>query len=289
MERLKAAQLSSKKGLLFTLCIFLVASAFLQLTLSISLYSNSLTSVLIPISTFEKIGAQFDSASYGLKTILLTEAFNFSYTGNNLSLFFNTSIFNDYSGDISAFEQFIEAYGTVNTNINTTDAIHPKLYLQPQEIVINNYKGYSNGTISISPQNTSSSAGQVNGYDILVIAQANTPNLNWTSLAELAEDDPNAMYFHMGFQGTNGTCSVTKYLDKHTSSGLQLLNSYNRSMMTIRISSPASVLIEYNLDMYLNIIIRLNSTSYMEIGTNVINVSSGVNGEKIGPVIVGAS
>ncbi len=284
MERLR-----NKKGLLFTLYIFLVASAFLNLTISISLYSNSLTSILIPLSTFERINAQFDSASYGLKTILSNEAFNFTYTGNNLSLFLNTSKYANYQGDVSAFKQFIEAYGTVNTAIDATDAIRPRLYIQPQNIVIDSIRGYSNGTISITPQNTSSSTGQVYGYDILVIAQADTPSLNWSSISELSEGDLNSIYFHIGFQGTNGTCSVTKYLDKHASSGLQLLNSYNRSMMTIRISSPASILIEYNLDMYLNIIIKLNSTSYIEMGTNVINVSSGVNGEKVGSVIMDAS
>ncbi|GEM_PF-1436675 len=278
----------TKKGLLFTLCIVLVASAFLHLALSISLYSNSLTSSLITLSGFERVNAQFDSASYGFEMILANEAFNITYSGNNISLFFNTTRYDSYQADVSAFEQFMEAYSLVNTSINTTDALKPKLFIQPQNIVIENVRGYGNGTINITPQNLVSSYDPITGYDVLIIAQADTPWLNWTSLSELAEGNPNAIYFHMGFQGTNGTTYITKYLDKTASSGVQLLNSQNRSMMEIRINSPAAVFFEYNLDMYLNIIIRLNSTSYIEMGTNVINVSSGVNGEKVGSVIINA-
>jgi hypothetical protein len=73
--------MAMKRGLVLTLSIILMASAFLYLLAAISAYSHSMKEIAVPLSDFEALGAQYDSAEYGVKSILFNEGMSVSNEG----------------------------------------------------------------------------------------------------------------------------------------------------------------------------------------------------------------
>lgn len=271
-----------RKGVLLTISILVIASSFLFLLTHISLYSNSMKDATASLSNFEKINMQFDSASYGIKQILLTESMNISAEGTNISFSKNLSIATNYKYDLSNFRQFIEAYSSVNTTIDISEALSPKLYIGPQNIVID----HQNGKINFTPENTVQSAGNIEGYDVLITLNVPTLWINWSQSSELPESNPDSMYFHLGMQGSNGTMYMEKYIDKYNPTEFGLVNSQNVTLITISANSPASLSINYTIDMYLKTIVRLNNSASVELGRDIVNVTVDSEAEKLGKVIV---
>jgi len=265
-----------KKGILFTLSILLIASSFLYLTTILSNYSNSIKISSAALSELESITMQFDSGSFAIKQLFSNEAFNISIENNNVTLVLNTSKYSDYSSDILYLEQFLEFYSSTNISIDFPSLSVPTVYLEPLHILVNQ----TDSEMFIVPQSTN----KILGYDFQMKIPAATPKFNWSVLNELPESNPNSMYFHLGLQGNNGSITTTKYLDKINPTKLQLLNQANKSIITISINNPASVTLTYTLPMYLKSIVRLNSSTYVELGTDSITVNTGSTTQKIGKV-----
>ncbi len=273
-----------KKGALMSLSMALLIIALLFLLLSIALYNNSLRAVGTELSKFERVNMQFDTAAYGVKQIVSIDAVNVTAVGNNITFQENFSNMINYPIDLSRFKSFVEAYALVNVSINISEASLPVIYIQPQSIIVN----HTLGRMSIIPQNTASSSGNVVGYNVLLIINQPTPRLNWTNLSSISQSNPNAMSLHVGLQGTDGTLTNTTYLNKSAYSELRLLNSQNQSIITIQINSPAALTINYNINMstITRTTLLLNSSSNAELGRNIINVTQRREIEKIGQVII---
>lgn len=271
-----------RKGMLFTISVLLLASSFLYFVNSISSYTNSLRLSTTTMADAENINMQYDSLAYGIEKIAKEETINITFQGTNISFVENIDVSNQYPTDLSRFVNFTYLFGVINHSVNISEAQNPKLTILPQNIEINHVEN----NITFTPENTSSSYDNITKYEILMQATVNTPWFNWTSLNEVGQGNPNAVYVHIGFQGGNGTTYITKYLDKHDRSEVHLMNSQNQSMMSVRLEEPATVTLDYNLDMYLNVIVGLDSNAYVELGTDIINVSNDLYGEKIGKVIL---
>jgi len=274
-----------KKGLLFTLSMLLLGSSFLFLSASLSAYSFSLKNNAQVINNFEKINSQFDGASYGMGEIFEHEALTITQVGNNVHFEEEISGFGkqNYTRDVMQFKQFIQSYGRVNVSIDDAEAGNPKMYLMPQNISID----HRPGSIIFSPQNYSGSEESVEGYDILIKINHPTPTINWTNASEVSGSNESALYFHIGLQGSDGAVSDTVYLDRYAESELRLLNSESQSIVTVQIESPATLTLNYNVDMYLNAVVVLNnSIEYIELGQDAVEVEMGPDGTKRGAVIV---
>lgn len=282
MGKVKRAN-NSQKGIAITAAVLLLSSTLLYLMLAISTYSNSLKDTNAQLVQIEEIGAQFDSVSYGLKTLEIWEAANISYNGNNITFTQNTSKLANYSNDVQRWAAFASAFSPANISINTSDAMRPKLYVRGRGIEVDN----AAGRITYTPQDSQSSAGNVSGYDVSIWLASPTPGFNWTSMQNVSPSSPDAMYFHLGLQGTNGTVSDTRYLNKSAFSELRMLDGDNAPIIVVQAQSPAALKIFYNADIYIKTVLQLSSSGgAVELGNSALNVSVW-DAHKIGSVIVG--
>ncbi|VVB58761.1 Uncharacterised protein [Candidatus Anstonella stagnisolia] len=271
------------KGIAITAAVLLLSSALLYLMLAVSTYSNSLKDSNAQLVQIEELNSQFDSVAYGLRVIELGEAMNISYAGSNITFTENTTRLLNYSNDVRRWAVFAGAFAPANVSINASDATRPKLNLRGRGIEVDN----AVGRITYTPQNSQASAGNVSGYDVSIWVSRPTPSLNWTSMQNVSPSSIDAMYFHVGLQGTNGTVSDTRYLNKSRFSELRMQDSGNASIIVVQADSPAALKIFYNADIYIKTVLQLSSSGgAIELGNSALNVSVG-NAHKIGSVIVG--
>ena len=276
--------MAMKRGVVLTLSIVLMASAFLYLLSAISSYSHTIKEITIPISDFEEINMQFDSAAYGAKSILIKEGVNVSNEEKNLVFEedLQAAGMKSYYTSMYNYKLFIENFASVDTFLNLTEAGKPTLHIHPQDIEMDHLVG----KVRFTPENTEESMGVVGGYEIFIVADEPIPRPEWETLAEVSENDSDAMYLHVGMMGNDGGLGETVYVGKHNSSELRLYNELNQSIITIQVQSPAELTINYNVDMHLKTIVQLNSSASVELGTDIIYVDMGPDGEKTGKVIV---
>ena len=271
------------KGIAITAAVLLLSTALLYLMLAVSTYSNSLKDSNAQLVQIEELNSQFDSVAYGLRVIELGEAMNISYAGSNITFTENTTRLLNYSNDVRRWAVFAGAFAPANVSINASDATRPKLNLRGRGIEVDN----AVGRITYTPQNSQASAGNVSGYDVSIWVSRPTPSLNWTSMQNVSPSSIDAMYFHVGLQGTNGTVSDTRYLNKSRFSELRMQDSGNASIIVVQADSPAALKIFYNADIYIKTVLQLSSSGgAIELGNSALNVSVG-NAHKIGSVIVG--
>ncbi|MDD5022949.1 MAG: hypothetical protein PHU63_02160 [Candidatus ainarchaeum sp.] len=274
-----------RKGVLLTFSILLLASSFIYLLSATSEYSNSIKQNTKIISDFESIDAQYDSISNGIKKIALTEEVEITFYENNISIGRNIEYSNQYEKDLYRFVQFVELFGLMDNSVDITDAKKPKMTINPQDIDVEFFENKT--TVTTQDFNASK---EIEGYQVIILTSAYTPIFNWKELNEIPESDPNSIYFHLGFQGSNLTYSETKYLDRTKNNEIQLLNMQsNGTMISVELKPGSNLVVVHNLDMYLNIIIGLNKYAEIELGKNIVNVSMGEDARKIGKVILGES
>lgn len=267
-----------KKGLFFTLSVLLLATSFLYLVASASLYTNSLKTTAISLSTIGQLNVYTDSIVYNIRTLFSEFAeVTVDEDAGIVKISFEEDIprLGSYSSDLIGFREFAETYGRFNTSINITEAQHPKLYLHPYDITVD----HAVGRIEFDPEDNPGSAGKVTGYDVLFKIDERTPWLNWTEISELSSSDPDAVYFHIGVQGENGTVSETRYLNKYNYSELKLLDWDNESLVVIQLSPPAELIVNHNMEANMETVIYLNGSlenTSVELGRDIIQVGSGL-------------
>ncbi|MCL6088618.1 MAG: hypothetical protein M1530_00440 [Candidatus Marsarchaeota archaeon] len=260
---------------------YALALALLFLLSSMSNYSISLSETGAALSRLEVTGAGFDAASFGMAQILRRETVSPAYSGFNLSLFLRLPFTANYTQDVGRWQAFAQAYGApASVSINTSEAARPVLYVRPQNITIE----YQAGRVLITPQNATFSQGQVLGYDDLMRISQPVGRLNWTQKSNVSPADPSALYFHIAVQGTNGTVSDTQYLNRSALSEVRLLDALDRSVMTVQVNPEAALRVYYDTSIGGNLttVLGLNSSSTLELGTNVINAA--YEARKAGPV-----
>ncbi|VVB65877.1 Uncharacterised protein [Candidatus Gugararchaeum adminiculabundum] len=283
------------RGFVISISVMLLAIALLYFALIVSIYSNSLKSANAELAGIERVNSQYDSASYGIKSILSAELVNVTIaqsTGTTANISFKQNLSETararYFTEVGRFQSFIQAQAIEgNVTVNLANGVSaPVIYVRPANITVS----YTVGKVAYSPLNNAYSAGRVTGYSLLIkLNDRPTPGLNWTTLNTLSASDPNAVYFHIGVQGTNGTVSDTKYLDKYQNSTLLMQNSGGQSVITVQARSPAYLDVNYalNLNGSMETILQLNNTATVELGSgSVINISRVGEIEKTGTVIL---
>ncbi len=276
--------MAMKRGVVLTLSVILMASAFLYLLAAISSYSHSIKEITIPISNFEELNMQFDSAAYGAKSILFNEGVSVSNEGTWLVFEEDLQVagMKDYYSSMYSYKLFVENFANVNTTVDISEAGRPRMHIHPQEIEVD----HPIGKVRFTPEDTQESMGGLEGYTILIMLDEPIPRQEWETIAEVSENDSDAMYLHVGMQGNDGGLGETVYVGKHNSSELRLYNEQNQSIITIQVKSPAELTINYNVDMHLKTIVQLNSSASVELGTDMIYVDMRPDGKKTGKVIV---
>lgn len=260
-----------KKGMMFSISIFILLSALLYLAISFSNYMTSLKQSTKILSTIETAVVDSDAVEFGLKRITDHNGLNISVISSaNISLSFNTTYFTHYSEQISSFSNFISSYGARNASISSS-ADNVSIVIDPHNISVSSRLG----NFTVLPLAGENSSGRVSSYDVFIKAAVSTPRLNWTSYSSLPPSDPNAIRFRIAFQGSNGTTYDERYLDRAYTSSVQLLNQQNKSMVTASMFVPSAIWLNYSLDMYLNVIVGLNNVTKIESKEELISVDLG--------------
>ena len=251
----------------------LITSALLLLAASIALYTTSLKSVSSASSNLGSMASQQDSAAWAFASLARQQAANITVASGNIIIISNSSGISNYTQDALALKQFWEGYSAPgNLTINASTASKPVFYIYPQNITLD----YSTGGISITPQNASYSAGNVTGYDFGVKISTPTPSLVWTNISTVANTSADALYFHIGIQGTNGTVSDTQYLNRSKTSALVMRDSLNNTLLAASVTPQAAVRLSYFTQIWSRAVVFLNGTyansTRVGLGANFINV-----------------
>lgn len=264
-----------RKGMFFTISVVLLSTAFLYLLASVSLYSNSLKATAASLIELERLNVHTDDVAHQIKSILLSGGLDITITRpEHVLVTFEEHVppAGNYYVDLTNFRDFAETQSPFNTSINITEARIPKLYINPYNITASHHIG----EMMFTPEDTDS-ADNVISYNISIIIGEEILWMNWTNITEVSDSDPDALFFHLGLQGTNGAVSTNKYLDKYNSTELRLLDSKNRTKFVIQIDSPAALTVHYNMEAYLKTEIYLNNVgedTSVELGRSIISTRS---------------
>ncbi len=267
-----------KKGVLYTLSVFLVSTSLLYLLASASLYSNSLKTTTTTASSIESINAYSDGVRYQIKSLLASEVVNITVTENegNTDVVFEEELpaGNGYSEALLTLKEFVEADIRFNTTMNITEARKPKLCIMPCNLTVDHHAG----KVVFLPEDSQESEEKIAGYSVLIRTNESVPELNWTLINEAGPFEEEALYFHMGLQGKNGVVSTTKYVDRGDYSELRLVDSDNESVFVFQIDAPGSLTINYNTNAKMEATAHIRDTVdnvYVELGRDILTVTSG--------------
>ncbi len=260
-----------KKGMMFSISIFILLSSLLYLAISFSNYMTSLKQSTTTLSTVETMVADADAVEYGLKRITEQNGLNTTViSSSNVSFSQNTSYFTRYAEQITSFSSFISNYGAKNASIKSS-AVNVSALINPHNITVSSV--YGNFTVlALAGENSS---GKITSYEVAIKAAVSTPRFNWTDYYGLPSSDPSAIRVRVAFQGSNGTTYDERYLDRAYTSRVQLLNQQNKSMVTISMFVPSGLWLNYSLDMYLNVIVGLNNVTKIESREELVTVDLG--------------
>lgn len=267
-----------KKGILFTVSLMLIASSFLFLLAAASLNSNSARLSTIELAALERLNAHSDEIAYQLESILASDAVSVAIASNpnktgTLTFSENLPFGTTYYLDLQRFRDFAEGNSEFNTSIDLNEARIPKLYVSPQNITMD----HPTSKVVFTAQNSSLSAASITSYDLQVFTNESTLNPIWINASEVPPSSPNALYFHLAMQGSNGTAYTDKYLDKYKYSEVKFVDASNASIMVFQFFSPASLTINYKNEFFLKTTIYLNRTTEntsVELGNNIISAST---------------
>ncbi len=278
----------SKRGVLISLSVTLLCLVLLYLYSSISSTQAALRLTNSALSDMDTLNSRYDMAASGLRTILATEGVNVTYSGNNISFKENTSTLRAYALDSSRYVRFVQTDGLRGAvSFNITEISRSAFHVYPQNISVDNF----NGRMTITPDSPAAAA-MLSGYDVQIKLNTTTPILNWTQQSVLVQSDPNAIYFHLAVQGTDGVVSYAGYLNRFLNSTALLMTGQNTTLATIQLgagSAPAYLKVYYTTDFQLETILWLNQSSRVELGQDAIMVDMGNGLTKNGKVIVGES
>jgi len=267
-----------RKGMVFMISTVLLSSAFLYLLSSASLYTNSLRETAALLSELERLNVHSDDVAYKMKTILLNGAVDVRVYGMEgmkvVTLEETVPFATHYYADLFYFKEFAESNTLFTTSINISEAARPKMYIRPYNITID----HPIGKIIFTPENSPGSSGSVSFYNVLVKTEKPTPWINWTNITEVSAYHPNAIHLHVGLQGTNGTVSADKYLDRYAYSELVLHDSQtNDTVLVIQLESPAALVVNHDMEASIKTEIYLNDSGEditVELGENIVSVDS---------------
>jgi len=265
-----------------TISALLLGTLLLVLVSSIALYSHQLSQTTTTLARLQSVMRELDSTEFGLRSLQDNAGVRITFDGFNVSLRQNLSNLSNYRIIASRFASFASsAARPANLTLDTVSISGPVFFLRPSNISINYTAA---GLIAIRPPNPST-ASNITGYDLL--ARLNSPALNpyWANQSTLSNSSPDAIYLHIGMQGTNGTFSQTIFLNRSAYSELQMRDASNHSQMTLQLQAPSALSIYYDLalDADLDTNLLLSERNEVELGTNVINVTYDV--EQIGTVV----
>ena len=278
---------TGKRNGSLTFSAMLLAAALLFLTTTVSLYIQAMGAATAEAAGMENIAAQSDAAAYSLSSVLLAEAVNISSSGANITFFLDSANLWRYRLGIDGFKAFAEAYSgpgsfALSAN-NSSDAARPRLYIRPQNIAAD----FTEGSMNFTP----AANGQVAGYDAAFKISSANPSINWTSISAVDSTSPDAIYFHIGVQGKGKADSDTRFLNRSSSSTLDVRNNKGELQFRITVGPSSQLLTSYFVPLTSTATIMLNASSpvdYTELGANIINVrlDDGTNANL--PVIVHA-
>jgi len=270
-----------------TFSAMLLAAALLFLITTVSLYIQAMGAATAEAAGMENIAAQSDAASYSLSSILRSEAVNISSSGSNLTFSLDSANLWRYRLDAARFKSFAEAYSspgnfTLNAN-NSSEAARPLLYIRPQNITAD----FTEGSMNFTP----AANGQVAGYDTAFRISTPNPAINWTSISVVNSTDPNALYFHIGVEGKGKGDSDTRWLNRSSTSTLEVKNNKGELQFRVTVGPQSKMLTSYFVSITATATLMLNSSAradYTELGANIINVRLDDGTNATLPVIVHA-
>ena len=269
-----------QKGII-TIAIALLASALLMLAAGIAYQSSMKKATSSELGKIESARQSYNSAASVVASLARKEAADITISGNNLSMRTNITRLANYPRDLTRLQNFIYAKSDANLTLDLSEAINPTLHIRPQDIAAS----FSAGKLTITPQNSPQSAGNITGYTIALTFNQPTPAFNWSVLAQGSQSNSSSIAVLVIATGTNGTVSNLTYIDKYAPGELRLLDSSNHSIATLQFSSPAILTVNYDAAYasFLEANLTLGQTPYVELGTTLINITGDV--KSVGPVV----
>jgi hypothetical protein len=209
------------KGMTISLSIFLLFSALLLLTYTLSDANTRDSDALTEQAAIARVSNQFDGIKYGLS--MLPNA-SFNYTINSTSSFILTErlplqVINGSGGDFLAFKKFLENYSYTNTSINISDALPLPLLISPQNISVIQS---SNTSVVFQPLDNSSGRTIANYTIDIAVNNSPAPTIAWNPLNNVSASSSDALLVMATARVAGGaSSSISAYINKSMLSKLE--------------------------------------------------------------------
>jgi len=220
MDRIQ--KLGARKGMTISLSIFLLFSALLLLTYTLSDANTKGSDALTAQAAIDRVSNQFDGISYSL-SMLPNASLNYTINGTSSLVLTGTmpaQFLNSSSSDFIAFDGFMENYSYTNTRVNISSAFPSPLLISPQNISVIQS---SNTSIVFQPLDNSSGRTVANYTIDIAVNSSPTPAIAWNSLNNVSASSSDAMLVMATARVIGGTSNnISAYINRSALNILQV-------------------------------------------------------------------
>ena len=166
------------KGII-TIAMGLLSAALLLFAAGIAYQSSMGKETSHELEAIDAARQQYDSAASAISSLARHGAVNITVAGNNLSMRTNLTLLAGYQRDLVRLRNFIYGNAEPGTSMDISEAINPTIHVRPQGIAM----AYAANRLTITPQDTPASAGNLTGYTITLTFNQSTPAFNWSIIS----------------------------------------------------------------------------------------------------------
>ena len=258
------------KGVFVTLSAFFLALSLLLIVSAISEIDNAKKENNADISDIHLINSIRSNVQWMVKDAYAVSGFTYTISNTTLSIEENASRSGSLSRDFEALRTFWNDVAGKNKNVTLdfgSNASTPVLYIRPLNITLRQEP--IDTSITVPPYSNSS----VLGYFIIMETSCSSLTMHWNNITESSAPDALNVTVHVRCSGSSESRSDFRQLNRTGYSELQVLDSgTNLSLVTF--SPPGSLSVIKSRSAYLNIMMPMNESVYLEVPAN-LSIRSG--------------
>jgi len=247
-----------RRGIFFTLSMLLLGSALLSLIFFLSQQSTKSSDTVTYLMEVDRASDKYSEAEDGLARIM-SQSMNMSVQNGTVRINGSLPLGDGMAGDLDAFARFEAEYSGMNVSMNLTNIKAGRFIIQPSGAAVE----ASAGAFGITPQDSASSAGTLQAYDVEVIfAPGGFDGAAWQAVSNSSGDTVNA-HVRVRDQGYTQVLDFRQALDRRGASLLNITKS-GAAVATVGFSSPAALSVQFSGNIGLKASISFSNPSYVE-------------------------
>jgi len=262
--------MAMNKGVFVTLSAFFLALSLLLIVSAISDIGNAKKKNNAELSDIHGISSMRSNIQWMMKDAFAVSGFTYAISNTTLSIEENSSRSGSLSGDLAALRTFWNNVAGKNKNVTLdfeSNASTPVLYIRPLNLTLRQEP--TDTSVSVPSYSNSS----VLGYYIILETSCSSLSMQWNNITESSAPDALNVTVHVRCSNTSESRSDFRQLNRTGYSELQVLDA-GTNLSLITISSPGSLEVRKSRSAYLNIMMPMNESVYLEVPAS-LSIRSG--------------